>query len=66
MSEDKLSSEDLEYLADMLRAVAFFKDDIEKVSAPTLEELEACLKIAEAALRRTISEINSGHSREHN
>lgn len=61
MNKEPLTSNDLEYLADMLRAVAFFKDDIEKVSAPTLKELGACLQVAEAALRRAITEINSGH-----
>ena len=59
MSEKKIDSEDLEYVADMLRAVAYFKEEIETVSASTLEELEASLLMAEAALRRAISEMSS-------
>ncbi len=61
MSKNELTANDLEYVADMLRAVAFFKEDIKKVSAQTLEELDACLHVAEAALRRAITEINSGY-----
>ena len=62
MEDEKLSAEDLEYVADMLRAVSFFRANIDALSTETREELGDSLKTAEAALRRAISEIDTEDS----
>ena len=59
MNEEQLPPEDLKYVADMLKAIAFFKDEIDTVSKQTLENLDESLRTAEAALRRTIAELQS-------
>ena len=58
MSHPKLSDDDLIYIADMLRAVAWVKDDLEPVSAEALFELEESLGAAESALRRVAAELS--------
>ena len=57
MNDQVLSSNDIEYIADMLRAVVWAKDDMLPVSTATLIELETSLTTAEAVLRRTAVEL---------
>lgn len=57
MNEQTLGSTDIEYIADMLRAVVWAKDEILNVSAETLQDLETSLTVAEAALRRAAFEM---------
>ena len=57
MNEQVLGSTDIEYIADMLRAVVWAKDDLLQVSDETLEDLESSLGMAEAALRRAALEM---------
>ncbi len=57
MNDQVLSSNDIEYIADMLRAVVWAKDEMLPVSSDTLRELESSLTLAEAALRRTAVEL---------
>lgn len=59
---DNLTASELEYVADMLAAIAFFKNEIGDASPQTIDELCEALRIAEAALRRTVSQIKSGPS----
>ena len=59
MNDQPLSSSDIEYIADMLRAVVWAKDDILPVSEETLNDLEASLTTAEAALRRAAAELKA-------
>ncbi|MEL6857733.1 MAG: hypothetical protein AAFO74_05060 [Pseudomonadota bacterium] len=57
MADPHLSVEDIEYVADMLRAVAWVKSDLGPVSAEALRDLEESLGAAESALRRVAAEI---------
>ena len=57
MNEQVLGSTDIEYIADMLRAVVWAKDDLLQVSDETLQDLESSLGMAEAALRRAALEM---------
>ncbi|NQY39305.1 MAG: hypothetical protein HRT80_04320 [Henriciella sp.] len=57
MNEQVLGSTDIEYIADMLRAVVWAKDDLLQVSDETLQDLETSLSTAEAALRRAALEM---------
>lgn len=57
MDEQVLGSTDIEYIADMLRAVVWAKDDLLQVSDETLQDLESSLGMAEAALRRAALEM---------
>lgn len=57
MSDRKLSDEDLIYVADMLRAVAWVKNELGPASAESLFELEESLGAAESALRRVAAEM---------
>ena len=58
MSKPKLSVDDLMYVADMLRAVAWVREDLRPASPEALHELEECLSAAESALRRVAAEMN--------
>ncbi len=58
MSKPKLSVDDLVYVADMLRAVAWVKGELRPASPEALFELEECLGAAESALRRVAAEMN--------
>lgn len=58
MSKPKLSIDDLEYVADMLRAVAWVREDLAPASPEALFELEECLGAAESALRRVAAEMS--------
>lgn len=61
MSNDdlKLSPEDIEYVADMLRAILWVKDDL-AISAPkSSNQLPESLAIAEACLRRVALEMKT-------
>ncbi|MEL6861651.1 MAG: hypothetical protein AAGL11_07425 [Pseudomonadota bacterium] len=58
MAKTKLSEEDLVYVADMLRAVAWVKQDLSPASPEALHELEDSLGAAEAALRRVAAEMS--------
>ncbi|MEL6415409.1 MAG: hypothetical protein AAFQ15_10775 [Pseudomonadota bacterium] len=62
MNEQALGSTDIEYIADMLRAVVWAKDDLLKVSDETLRDLETSLSTAEAALRRAALEMRDVRS----
>jgi hypothetical protein len=62
MNEEQLPPQDLEYVADMLKAIAFFKDEIDPLSEQTLKDLDQCLRTAEAALRRTVAELKSSNA----
>ena len=57
MADSQLSVEDIEYVADMLRAVAWVKSDLGPVSPEALKDLEESLGAAESALRRVAAEI---------
>lgn len=59
MADPQLSVEDIEYVADMLRAVAWVKSDLGPVSDDALKDLEISLGAAESALRRVAAEIAS-------
>ncbi|MCR9193120.1 MAG: hypothetical protein NXH88_00225 [Hyphomonas sp.] len=58
MKKPKLSVDDLVYVADMLRAVAWVREDLSPASPEALHELEECLGAAESALRRVAAEMN--------
>ena len=57
MGDTRLSIEDIEYVADMLRAIAWVKSDLGPVSPETLTDLEVSLGAAESALRRVAAEM---------
>ena len=57
MSEPQLSIEDIEYVADMLRAIAWVKSDLGPVSPEAMHDLEESLGAAESALRRVAAEM---------
>lgn len=58
MSKPKLSDDDLVYVADMLRAIAWVRQDLNPASPEALFELEECLGAAESALRRVAAEMS--------
>lgn len=58
MSKPKLSVDDLVYVADMLRAIAWVRNDLNTASPEALYELEECLGAAESALRRVAAEMD--------
>ncbi len=58
MAKSKLSEEDLIYVADMLRAVAWVRQDLTPASPEALHELEESLGAAESALRRVAAEMS--------
>ena len=67
MGAQKLSVEDIEYVADMLRAIAWVKDELGPVSNEAISDLEESLGSAESALRRIAAEMEltvaaGGHS----
>lgn len=62
MNEQTLGSTDIEYIADMLRAVVWAKDEMLDVSPETLRDLEKSLNVAEAALRRAALEMREQQS----
>ena len=62
MNEQTLGSTDIEYIADMLRAVVWAKDEMLDVSPETLRDLETSLTVAEAALRRAALEMRDQQS----
>ncbi len=62
MTEQILGANDIEYIADMLRAVVWAKDDLLQVSDETLTDLESSLSTAEAALRRAAMEMREPRS----
>lgn len=57
MGDQKLSVEDIEYVADMLRAIAWVKDELGPVSNEAISDLEESLGSAESALRRIAAEM---------
>lgn len=57
MGDTQLSIEDIEYVADMLRAIAWVKSDLGPVAPETLTDLEVSLSAAESALRRVAAEM---------
>lgn len=57
MTDPQLSTEDIEYVADMLRAIAWIKDDLGPISTEALRDLEESLGSAESALRRIAAEM---------
>lgn len=57
MGHHKLSVEDIEYVADMLRAIAWVKDELGPVSNEAISDLETSLGSAESALRRIAAEM---------
>ena len=57
MGDTQLSVEDIEYVADMLRAISWVRSDLGPVSEQTLSELEISLGAAESALRRVAAEM---------
>lgn len=57
MENLKLSADDIEYIADMLQAVAWAKEDLLPVSPETQQDLTTSLALAQAALRRAVSEL---------
>lgn len=59
MTETRLQSEDIRYIADMLKAVSWAKGNLGISSTETLDELEETLTAAEACLRRVCAEMPS-------
>ena len=57
MQETNIEISDVEYVADMLKAILWVKQDLEHVSQEALDDLETSLNVAEAALRRVASEM---------
>ncbi|GAB5455798.1 MAG: hypothetical protein Hens2KO_20270 [Henriciella sp.] len=57
MGDQKLSVEDIEYVADMLRAIAWVKDELGPVSNEAISDLAESLGSAESALRRIAAEM---------
>ncbi|MEO1661462.1 MAG: hypothetical protein AAFR51_10775 [Pseudomonadota bacterium] len=57
--EAALGANEIEYVADVLRAVVQVKDELSRASASSLEELEYALAASEAALRRVAAEIKN-------
>ena len=62
MEDLELSSEDIEYIADMLQAVAWAKNDLLPVSRETHQALETSLALAESALRQAATELRARSS----
>lgn len=62
MNSKELGSTDIEYIADMLRAVVWAKDELLPISKETLQDLETSLSMAEAALRRAAMELREQRS----
>lgn len=58
-----LDADDIAYVADMLRAIVWVKEDLNIESPETRQCLETSLSIAEASLRRAVSEmkLSQGH-----
>ena len=52
-----LDAEDIAYVADMLKAVVWARNDLGAVSQQSLDCLEQSLKTAEASLRRIAAEM---------
>lgn len=59
MTQTCLQSEDIRYIADMLKAVAWAKENLGVISSETLDELQVTLAAAEACLRRVCAEMPS-------
>lgn len=57
MPNSILTIEDIKYIADMLRAVRVYKNELSPLSANTLFELDKNVKLAEASLRRAAEEM---------
>lgn len=57
MQETNIEISDVEYVADMLKAILWVKQDLEHVSQEALDDLEISLNVAEAALRRVAAEM---------
>ena len=57
VTSPQVSPEDLVYIADMLRAVVWVKNDLGSISRETLVELEHSLGLAAASLRRLSAEM---------
>lgn len=62
MNSKELGSTDIEYIADMLRAVVWAKDELLPISKETLQDLETSLSMAEVALRRAAMELREQRS----
>ena len=60
MSEPKslLNADDILYVADMLRAIVWIREELPVASAEALDCLEKSLGTAEASLRRVAAEID--------
>ena len=54
-----LDADNITYVADMLKAVVWVKDDFASVSQEALDCLEQSLKTAEASLRRVSAEMRA-------
>ena len=57
-----LDADDIAYVADMLKAVVWAKNDLGSVSQQSLDCLEQSLKTAEASLRRLAAEMRGSES----
>lgn len=57
MQDTNIEISDVEYVADMLKAILWVKEDLKYVSQEALRDLEVSLGIAEAALRRVAAEM---------
>lgn len=56
-AETRLGVEEIEYVADMLRAISWSKDELLGVASASLDELVHSLAASEAALRRVAAEM---------
>lgn len=63
MKDPQLSTEDIEYVADMLRAIAWVKDELGPISTEALKDLDESLGTAESALRRIAAEMEINNSK---
>jgi hypothetical protein len=59
--QNQLSSDELGYLVDMLRAIVQVKAHIDFASSDASQELESSLQLAEEALRHAVAEMKSRH-----
>lgn len=56
-----LDSNDLEYVAEMLRAIFVVRHELYAISDQTLRELEEALPRAEVSLRRVTAELSNSN-----
>ena len=59
MKDSALSPDDLIYIAEMLRAVRWFRNELHPATAEAIDELDENTGLAEASLRRVAFEMSN-------